>query len=100
MLKVNTVLFTPIFSKLLIIKHGQKAMQLNVGNIDGINKPARWVLGQCDAEGNVSEMPEEEVKMGQSHFHEMYLLFSAVHKPQQTRNERKGRNVEQERRNV
>lgn len=82
MLKVSTVLFTPIFSKLLIIQHGQKAMQFNVGNTHCINKLARWALEQCDAEGNVSEMPEEDVKMGQSHFYEMYLLFSAVPKPQ------------------
>lgn len=74
-------------------------MQLNVGNIDGINKLARWALGQCDAEGNVSNA-WGGWKMGQSHFHEMYLLFSAVHEPQQTHNERKGCNAEQERRNV
>lgn len=75
-------------------------MQFNVGNTHCINKLARWALEQCDAEGNVSEMPEEDVKMGQSHFYEMYLLFSAVPKPQRTHNERKGRNAEQERRNV
>lgn len=63
---VSKALRARIHPKLLIVKHGQKAMWFNLGNVCYIYKlPWLRYEGRCEAEGNTSGVPEEAVTMGQ-----------------------------------
>jgi len=60
---VSKALYTLAFSRLLIVNSGQNVMQFNLGKIYYASKLARQRhKGERDAEGNVSEMPEEHSK--------------------------------------